>query len=75
MFDTGARPALVATAALGRRSGSCSVELGVAEQRSPRPEEIMSGRAARESGVVARQWISIRRSMRSGEISTNGPYR
>src|SRR3989304_6286898 len=33
MFDTGARPALVATAALGRRSGSCSVELGVAEQR------------------------------------------
>jgi hypothetical protein len=32
----------------------------------------MSGRAARVSGVVARQWISIRRSMRSGEISTNG---
>jgi hypothetical protein len=73
MFDIRARPALVATAALGRRSGSCSVEL-VVEQRSPRPEEIMSGRAARLSGVVARQWIPIRRSMRSGEISTNGPY-
>jgi hypothetical protein len=42
MFDTGARPALVATAALGRRSDRAG-GAGVVEQRYDAVKEVLDG--------------------------------
>jgi hypothetical protein len=44
MFDTGAPSALVATAALGRRSGSCWWSWGVMEQRYDAVKEVLEGK-------------------------------
>jgi hypothetical protein len=57
MVDTGALPALVATAALGRRSGSCWWSWGSLEQRYDAVKEVLDGEGtvtevARRYGVT-----------------------